>query len=249
MTGEITSARAGGILAPTTRGQWEMLFAFLKRPALPDRFAGTGASARITLRLYLLDLLVIFGFGVVVLSAEAAGIVLPENLNASFELDAGTIVLFVAAAPVLEEIAFRSWLSGRPATLAALGVLLAGAGGLAVSGTDSLAGPLVALASVLLAIAALIVLRGRPPLRIFKRHFALFFWASSIGFALVHLVNYEEGAIAIKLPLLIPQFVVGTMAGYVRVQCGLAWSMALHAAHNGFAVGMALLALSLAPAG
>jgi hypothetical protein len=39
------------------------------------------------------------------------------------------------------------------------------------------------------------------------------------------------------------------MAGYVRVQCGLMWSMLLHAAHNAFAVGMALLAVELAPGG
>ncbi|QIQ87775.1 CPBP family glutamic-type intramembrane protease [Erythrobacter sp.] len=250
MTGEITSGRAGEILAPSLRGQWARLFAFLRRPALPERFASAAVSARIVGRLYLLDLAFILAFGLALISAEAAGIAFPQNLNSTLELNAGTILLFVVIAPVLEEVAFRSWLSGRPGTIVALLWVAAGVGVLVLSGPgEGLAGPIAAFACLVLAIALLVLLRKAPRLPMFERRFGWFFWASAIAFALVHLVNYEEGALVILLPLLVPQFVLGTMAGYVRVQCGLAWSILLHAAHNGFAVGMALLALSLAPGG
>lgn len=248
MRGEITSPREDRALAPTMRGQWAVLFAFLRKPRLPDAHAPAGMSMRIVGRLFLLDLLAIGAFALLVLSAAALGFEPPENLNSQLELNAGTIALVVVVAPVLEEIAFRSWLSGRPGTIFALLWIGAGLAGLAVFGPGAgPAGPIVALVGLVLAIMMLIALRGRPPLPVVRRHFAWLFWASAIAFALVHLANYTEGALAILLPLLVPQFVLGTLAGYVRVNCGLAWSMALHAAHNGFAVGIAALALSLEP--
>ncbi|MEE4338127.1 CPBP family glutamic-type intramembrane protease [Erythrobacter sp.] len=250
MTGEITSGRAGAALAPSLRGQWARLFEFLKRPVLPERLASSGVSARLVLRLYLLDLLFILAFGVAMILAEAAGIAFPENLNSTLELNAGTILLFVVVAPVLEEIAFRGWLSGRPGAIMPLLSVLAGfTAFLFVARDGSLLGPGFLILGVVGAAILFARLRQAPTLRFFRNSFPLFFWASAASFALVHLVNYEEGALVILLPLLVPQFVLGTMAGYVRVQCGLMWSMLLHAAHNAFAVGMALLAVELAPGG
>lgn len=248
MTGEITSARKDRALAPTIRSQWAMLFAFLRRPRLPDAHAPAGIAMRIAGRLFLLDLLAISAFALLVLTAAAFGFEPPENLNSQLDMTAPTIVLLVIVAPVLEEIAFRSWLSGRPGTIFALLWIGGGLTGLAVFGPDAgPAGPIAALAGLVIAIMMLVALRGRPPLPVVRRHFAWFFWTSAIAFALVHLANYTEGALAILLPLLVPQFVLGTLAGYVRVHCGLAWSVALHAAHNGLAVGIAVLALSLEP--
>ena len=246
MKGEITSPRADQALAPTILGQWGALAAFLKHPYLPRSTLRTGLSARLLARLFLLDLLAIIAFGTIILAVASFGIEFPENLNSTLGLDPQTVLLLVIVAPILEEIAFRSWLSGRPGILFAL--LWAGAGiaGLTIMGSGAgFAGPFVALAGLVVAVMMLVALRGRPPLPIFERHFAYFFWASAVLFAAVHLANYEEGALAILLPLLVPQFVVGTLAGYIRVQCGLIWSIALHAAHNALAVSLALMALAL----
>jgi len=274
MKGEITSPRADQALAPTILGQWGALAAFLKHPYLPRSTLRTGLSARLLARLFLLDLLAIIAFGTIILTVASFGIEFPENLNSTLGLDPQTVLLLVIVAPILEEIAFRSWLSGRPGILFALlwagagtileeiafrswlsgrpgilfALLWAGAGiaGLTILGSGAgFAGPFVALAGLVVAVMMLVALRGRPPLPIFERHFAYFFWASAVLFAAVHLANYEEGALAILLPLLVPQFVVGTLAGYIRVQCGLIWSIALHAAHNALAVSLALMALAL----
>ena len=241
MTGEITSGRAGAILAGGLRGQWTALFAFLGQPRLPDAYAGASASALVAARLFVLDLLAISAFATLVLAAGLLGFEPPENLNSQLDMNAATIVLLVLVAPVLEEIVFRGWLSGRPGALAALLATLAGAAGLAAFGPDSLVGPLALSVGLTLAVAAAVFLRGRASLPVFEKKFPVFFWTSAIAFALVHLANYAEGALFILLPLLVPQFVLGVLAGYVRVHCGLAWSIALHAAHNSFAVGIALL--------
>ena len=52
-------------------------------------------------------------------------------------------------------------------------------------------------------------------------------------------------ALAVLLPLVSPQLVVGSILGYVRVHYGLWASMMLHGLHNGAAVGAVLLAVSL----
>jgi len=245
MTGVITSPRGEQALAPTMRGQWRVLVGFLKHPYLPQGTLDAGRSAKLVARLFLMDLVAIAAFAAVILTVAAFGIEVPENLNSTLGLDFQIILLFVIVAPILEEIVFRSWLSGRPGTIFALLWAGTGVAALTIFGPGAgLAGPIAAIAGFALAIAMLVALRGRPPLLVFERHFAWFFWASALLFAAVHLANYEEGALVILLPLLVPQFVVGILAGYVRVHSGLVWSMVLHAAHNGFAVSLALLALA-----
>jgi hypothetical protein len=91
------------------------------------------------------------------------------------------------------------------------------------------------------AVLALILLRGRPPMRWFARAFPFFFWASTLGFALIHLLNYTEGALVVTLVLVLPQFVLGALLGYVRVHFGLIAAIALHAAHNFTLFGFAAL--------
>ena len=84
--------------------------------------------------------------------------------------------------------------------------------------------------------------RHRPAMRWFAGLFPLFYWLSTLAFACVHLFNFEEGALFVLLPLVLPQFVLGALLGYMRVTYGLGTSIALHALHNGTA--MALVALA-----
>ena len=213
-------------------------------------------GAKGTLRILALDLMIIAAIIIVLMSVVAFGIELPENLNSTLEMNLTTAFLIVVLAPVLEEIVFRSWLSGRPAILSALAILVAGLvlgplvagiffppteGGLGLGATLTiLVGLLIAVVG---AITAAIMLRGRPAPSWFAALFPAFFWLSCVAFALIHLLNYTEGTLAILLPLLIPQFILGTLAAYVRVHYGLIFAIALHAAHNGFALGVAALAM------
>ena len=154
----------------------------------------------------------------------------------------------VIAAPILEELVFRSWLRGHRAIIDALVVVVLGASVLGLGGTSL--GQLLPQWTIVIAGLAIILVgaplaayrqRARPPSEFFRRTFALWFWLSALAFALVHLGNYTEGSLAILLPLVLPQFALGTMLGYLRVHYGLAQAIALHAAHNAILFSLAVL--------
>lgn len=254
MTTETTSpaARPDSALqaAGTMRGEWRAFTSYLRRPVLPDAIAPARTAMRGTLRMVGLDLVIMSAIIAILIAIVAIGIELPDNLNAELDLNLFTIGLIVIAAPLLEETAFRSWLTGRPSFLlafAALGVagVLALATGMAFAGeTGRFAATLVLLCGLGLAVICLIALRKRGAPGWFRTVFPGLFWASSTAFALVHLLNYAEGALAILLPLVIPQFILGTIAAYVRVHYGLVAAIILHALHNGFAITLALIAMN-----
>ena len=236
--------------AQSMRGEWRNFAAFLKRPTLPDGIAPVGIATRAMGRMIVLDLIIMGTLIAILMAVVALGVELPENLNAQLDLNAGTIALIVIAAPVLEELVFRGWLSGKPGYLAAFAIML-GAGvvaamqGVANTGEEATLGVgLSILGGLVLAIIALIALRKRPPMRWFAALFPVFFWLSAAGFALVHLLNYTEGTLLALLPLLLPQFILGTIAAYSRVNYGLWTAIVTHAAHNGFAISLALLAMA-----
>ena len=230
----MVKSRTGAISA-----EWARYKTFLKRPkvtgdALPPSASGLAAVFRM-LGLDLIVMIVLLGL---VGLAIASGFEPPSNQLDGIELDMRMVLLIVLVAPVLEEIFFRGWLSGKLshvlAVIALLGVFATGAAG-AVSGGESGSVPVAPLAAlVLLALAAFALwhFRKRKPMGWFARLFPVFFWLSSIGFALIHLLNYTEGSLAMLLPLVLPQFAIGTMLGYVRVNYGLWASMLLHALHN-----------------
>ena len=106
----------------------------------------------------------------------------------------------------------------------------------------------VALPVFFLGLAAVIFWRwrSRPAMGWFARVFPLFFWLSTAGFACVHLLNYDEGSLYVLLPLVLPQFVTGSILGYLRVNYGLWAAMLLHALHNGAGMAMVLGGMLLA---
>lgn len=254
MTGIITSPVQGESRtitpAHSVRGEWREFLRFLKRPTLPQQTATLGHAVRGTARMWALDLIIMSVIVGTLMAIVAAGVELPQNLNAELELNLTTIALIVIVAPVLEELAFRSWLSGKPGWLVAIGLLLmaggvAGAIGVTTTGETAQAGVALSLfVGLFLAVIAMIALRKRPAPDWFRTVFPGFFWGSAICFGLIHVLNYpEEGVFWMVLPLVIPQFVLGTILGYVRVHYGLWTAMALHAAHNGFAISLAALAM------
>lgn len=160
------------------------------------------------------------------------------------------LLLGAVAAPLVEEATFRLWLRySRPAfaVSAALALLLA-----APPAAEALALPvpawlfrigqpegLASLAAGLAVLAAAIWVGlarfGEAPLRrLFDRHFRLIFYGAAGAFALLHLGNYTRLAeIWFLAPLLVlPQFLLGVMLGYVRMRLGFVWCTGIHMLHN-----------------
>lgn len=253
MTSESTSPAEGHGSAMGYRnaitGEWRAFAAYLRRPILPDKQAPGSSALRGTLRMAALDIMMMGAIIAILMLVVAIGFDLPDNINASLDLNPFTIALIVIAAPLLEETVFRSWLTGRPSYLVSLAALALTAiialtiGTSLPEETGEIAAPIVLVVGAGAAVSALIALRQRKAPQWFHRIFPGLFWASSVTFALVHLLNYTEGTLAILLPLIIPQFILGTIAAYVRVRYGLISAIALHALHNGFAIGLALLAM------
>ncbi|MCB2085934.1 MAG: CPBP family intramembrane metalloprotease [Sphingomonadaceae bacterium] len=251
MTGNTTTPlpapEAASLPAATARSEWRSYLSFLKRPVLPERVTGIGAAAvKATLRLYLLDLLIMGGLILTALAAIAAGFVPPAHAMDDLEMTASLVFAIVIFAPLAEELLFRGWLSGRPG--AVLSLLVLGAGVIAIilgSKAQPIASGLALIGALIAALVLAILLRKRAPWRWFARAFPIFFWLSTIAFALVHMLNYKEGSLATLLPLVIPQFIAGSIFGYARVRYGLWSNMLLHVLHNGTLVGGIALALML----
>lgn len=228
----------------TVTAEWARLAAFVRRPVLPEAPLPMNAGLAGTARVFALDLCVMVLLIGSLVAVTAFGVELPENINSTLKPSLATFALVALAAPLGEELAFRSWLSGKPGHLLAIALVIAGGLGAAVfSQIQPLASAAIAIAGLLGAITAVIMLRARPPMRWFAKAFPIFFWLSTIGFALIHLLNYQEGALIVTLVLVTPQFVLGAMLGYVRVHFGLMAAIGLHAAHNFTLFGLAALAM------
>ena len=229
-------------LAPanSTRGEWARFGAFLKRPTLPARAPLPRLASLVAiLRLMLLD----FAMMSVLLGTAAAVMAIGAEI----------VFAVVVIAPLGEEIAFRSWLSGRPGhllgLLAAIPAALLAAAAMTLLVEGSLAQiwstALVAIGTAAVATCAVVVrLRRHNAMGWFARLFPALFWLSTLAFSLVHLFNFPADQLAMALPLVLPQFVIGAILGYTRVTYGLWASILLHALHNGAFISLVLLASS-----
>ncbi len=145
---------------------------------------------------------------------------------------------YLLLAPVLEELVYRGWLTGRIAALrfAVYGFVAEAIfiGALFVdAGT---AGPL-AIGGVAVALAGLVhwsLTRDRDTAvpDWFTRHFRWFVWGSTLLFGLVHLGNYEALTHPLGVLVVLPQTIGGLLLAYTRTRLGLGAAMAHHAAYN-----------------
>jgi membrane protease YdiL (CAAX protease family) len=145
---------------------------------------------------------------------------------------------FLLLAPVLEELVYRGWLTGRVAALrfAAYG-FAAEALFFAALFMDEAAASLTALGAAGLVFAGLLhwlMTRYRdaavPPW--FTRHFHWFVWGSSLLFGLMHLGNYEPLTHPLGVLVVLPQAIGGLLLAYTRTRLGLRAAMLHHAAYN-----------------
>ena len=145
---------------------------------------------------------------------------------------------YLLLAPVLEELVYRGWLTGRVAALrfalygfAAEAIFVA-----ALFVTPEWAAPL-SLVGVGVALAGLVhwsLTRERDTAvpAWFTRHFHWFVWGGSLLFGLMHLGNYEPLASPLGVLVVLPQTIGGLLLAYTRTRLGLGAAMLHHAAYN-----------------
>jgi len=150
--------------------------------------------------------------------------------------------LVVLIAPVLEELIFRGWQSGRPralwlflcaivGTIAAVGARLGGADPMVVLG--------VTIGTLVAAVTGWIALRRREAAGWFAKYFRAIYYGAVLLFAAMHLANYPSFSL-LAVPLVLPQAWAGLTLGYLRQQVGLTSSMAAHAVSNAIMLSIAL---------
>jgi membrane protease YdiL (CAAX protease family) len=240
MTGQLTSPG----LSRWAPAVWRDFAAFLRRPVLLEqatgiRFAAVGG----TLKLFALDLILMALLLGLIGVASALGFKAPENDIDKLSLTPIALTAIVVILPIGEEIAFRCWLSGRAGHTVASLVFVIGVAILVISGPQP--HPVLVLGDILItatvAWAAVFWLRHRAAMSVFKRHFAWFYFASSLVFALEHLSNYSQIPGLMLLPLVVPQLLVGLILGYARTKYGLWSDMLLHMMHNGVLISLVVL--------
>lgn len=240
--GDVSVAQAQSAPAASIADEWRRFGTFLKRPNLDVSIQNRGAFT-VLLRIYALDMAIMAVLIGLASALVAIGIDIPETALADMEITWQIVLLVVIGAPVMEELAFRGWLSGKPGPFNALLALAVGASGFILThAAEPALGALFVVAALIGAGLALVLLRNAGPMGWFARAFPALFWFSTLAFALVHLANFDEGSLAVLLPLVLPQFVLGMMLGYVRVRFALWAAIVLHAAHNATAISIAALA-------
>ena len=200
----------------------------------------------------LMQLLKLLGFALLMLPVlglfmgaifAAAGVALPEPSPEYMEVMNRPNFIFLAAvmAPLIEELLFRSWLGKRGGVLWLAPFLLVSLAVIVLKDADTLSlGLKTALVIMVLGSFALYMRRYLALRRdeavlnaALTRVFPFAFWGTSLGFGLMHLANYEGGDMGLLLPLMIlPQFMVGVMLGYIRMRFGLLSAIGFHSAYN-----------------
>ena len=245
MTGESTSLPS----PQTTRAEWGSFLGFLQKPQLPVRqSADFRIGAIATSRMLALDLTAMGALLIIAGIVMAIGVDIPETALAGMEITPSIIFTVIVIAPVSEELFFRSWLSGRPRYLVAFPIILAAgvlAAILGVKHTGETATTYVGFAmigGILLTLIMAAILWKRPPMNWFRTIFPAVFWLSTLAFASIHLFNFNESNWVSLLPLVLPQFILGMLLGYLRVNYGLWSAIALHMIHNGLIITIVLIA-------
>lgn len=69
--------------------------------------------------------------------------------------------------------------------------------------------------------------------RVYARRPGWIFWILTLTFALAHITNFDtETWNPLLLLLVVPQFLLGIMLGFIRIQRGLRYSILIHIFHN-----------------
>lgn len=200
---------------------------FLLAPELPAESRPQSSHEFMALLVFLLLLLIAKALFVLILYAlAAAGYQLPSNDLGP--LDPVAVLAIVLVTPLIEEIGFRSWLTGRPAVLSLLVTSF-----LSYSLYRNVEGMVWPVLVLIGGLAIAVAVRNRPRPSWFAKSFPALFYLSSTAFAGMHLLNQENIVFGPELLLMFPQLIGGLVYGYSRVMYGFWSASALHMANNG----------------
>ncbi len=214
---------------------WREYVSYLRRPihGQPSGLRAPGAKQMVG-AMWLLDVLGLIVL-LLVLNAYMAATGLPGPDAFDKFPKKWLLPAVVLAAPVVEEVLFRGWLSGRPRALWLLGCALALAGATTLLPLEPVAKGAVALAILLAMPLGWFLLMKRQAPGWFIRAFPALFWGTALVFGLVHLSNYPQ-LTPLALPLILPQIWAGLIFGFLRMRLGLVAGMMTHGAANLMAI-------------
>jgi membrane protease YdiL (CAAX protease family) len=227
---------------PTFRDVWRDYVRFLRRPTLPSRCLGPGeAGSRAGLALVTIDLgamLVLAGFAILLVGLGAQ---MPHHALDGIKITGMLWLLIVFVGPILEEAAFRGWLTGTPRAFGITGSIIAVGAALVLMPTLSWFAT-TALGAALLAgiVGSLLWLRADGASAGYQRLFPYLYWLSCLAFGLVHLTNLTIGHNRFAVLWVAPQLVLGTILGYGRVKLGMWSNILIHMLHNSIIMAVAL---------
>ncbi|WP_074203791.1 CPBP family glutamic-type intramembrane protease [Parasphingorhabdus marina] len=160
------------------------------------------------------------------------------------------LAIVVVVGPIIEELVFRSWITGQPRLLIPLGgVALAIAGGQLIGFSNANQLIIVAAGALLMLVTLFAMIRfwNRPVPGWYARIFPLVFWTQALLFGFVHIFNYAGDNPAALLPFVLPQLVGGLVWGYARIRYGWWSNIIMHMAYNLIATSGLLFMLLAGP--
>ena len=151
--------------------------------------------------------------------------------HVEFSKESTLIILYaVFAAPIIEEILFRSWLKWTKRNIYILIITLISVVGLSFF-RHRFQHIYIMLILLLLVVALIYLLKNIKVEPFIAKHFKCFLWSSSIVFGLVHASNCTGNIwyiIGFSFILGSPQIVSGFILGYIRMNYGLRYSILFH---------------------
>ena len=246
MDGATTSRAAPGRVMRFMPQMWIEWARFQRRPRLPAAREAFGGRAMADVG-QLLALVIAFDFALVVglswLSTKL-GVKTPDFEELRKFGPVMTLLVGALALPIVEEIVFRSWLSGRRRMLVAVAVLVGFIASLALARVFVGPAPFKTMAALLLAwliVGPVMIwkIRGDTP-GWFVRGFPLLYFASALLFGLAHISNYDMSRPWLLLPFVMPQTIAGLIFGFARVRFGMWANIALHGLSNALFLGLTI---------
>lgn len=204
-----------------------------------ERAAAVLAAALVHLLLFALVIVPLW------LASRSAGVLPAPDIDP--DSLATSPLAFLVIAPLLEELVFRSWLTGRVAALrfaacgfAAMALMLAGLSLLPDHARMlGWAGAAVALAGLVQWSLTRERAAARQIAPAFIRHFGWIVWAQALLFGFIHLGNFATPASPLGVAVVLPQLLGGLLLAYIRTRAGLVAAIAYHAGYNALVLAAA----------